>query len=194
MKNIYTSNYASVKKLPEGYVPIAISVGPPKWFNGKVDKRLAPTWEIMKKPRAVYDDLFSKRLNELNPQKLYDELPDKAVLLCYESHNDWCHRRMVAEWLEENLNIVVPEYGFERETTFPYSQCCKENKGKLRKPEQKKKPKEAVVKEDGKMTLQEWLKSDIGGARPDLFDVEQLPSVKARRASMKQDSLGGIIK
>ena len=46
------------------------------------------------------------------------------------------------------------------------------------------------------MTKEEWLKSDIGGTRPDLFDVEQLESVKARRASMRKDQdkkMGGIL-
>ncbi|USK77738.1 DUF488 family protein, N3 subclade [Peribacillus frigoritolerans] len=175
---IYTSNYASVKKFPEGLEPIAISVGPPKWFNGTVDKRLAPSWAMMKKPRAEYDRLFANHLSKLDAKKIISELPENAVLLCYEAHNDWCHRRMVAEWLEKELDIEVCEFGFEREQTFPYAECCEANKGKVRNPNKPKPQKEAgpPVKrgfespvED--MTREEW--------------IESLPSVKARRASMK---------
>jgi hypothetical protein len=168
---IYTSNYASVKKIPEGFEPIAISVGPPKWFRGTVDKRLAPSWAMMKKPRAEYDRLFANHLSKLDAKKIISELPENAVLLCYESHNDWCHRRMVAEWLEKELGIEVCEMGFEREQTFPYAECCEANKGKLRKVEKKNEP--AQPKE---MTREEW--------------IESLPAVKARRASIKERPMG----
>ncbi|USK72665.1 DUF488 family protein, N3 subclade [Peribacillus asahii] len=191
---IYTSNYASINKFPEGYRPIAISVGPPKWFNGPVDKRLAPSWAMMKKPRAEYDRLFAEQLNKLDAKKIASELPDKAVLLCYEAHNDWCHRRMVAEWLEKELDIVVPEFGFDREQTFPYSECCEANKGKVRVPKKKEQTKEPEPQPQPekpygyKLTIEEWRKSGIGCTRPDLFDVGQLPAVKARRASMAADN------
>lgn len=183
---IYTSNYASVKKIPEGFQPIAISVGPPKWFKGTVDKRLAPSWAMMKKPRADYDRLFAAQLKKLDAKQIISELPENAVLLCYESHNDWCHRRMVAEWLEQELDIVVPELGFDREQTFPYAECCEANKGKVRKPEKTEQPKEV---NEHKMSYEEWKKSDIGCSRPDLFNVEELPSVKSRRASMKDSPM-----
>jgi len=33
-----------------------------------------------------------------------------------------CHRRWVAEWLEERLGIVVPELEHERAESLPFSQ------------------------------------------------------------------------
>ncbi|MCL6442574.1 MAG: DUF488 domain-containing protein, partial [Alicyclobacillus sp.] len=53
----------------------------------------------------------------------YEELGENAVLLCYEKHNDWCHRRMVADWFEKELGVVVPELGFDRSETLPYEKC-----------------------------------------------------------------------
>lgn len=34
--------------------------------------------------------------------------PD-VVLLCYEKPGQFCHRRLVAEWFEQELGLVVPE-------------------------------------------------------------------------------------
>ena len=45
---------------------------------------------------------------------MYQELKD-CVLVCFESPKDiasgkkFCHRRMVAGWIETELGIVVPE-------------------------------------------------------------------------------------
>ena len=41
------------------------------------------------------------------------EGPVEAILLCWEPPGAFCHRRLVAEWLERSLGIVVPELGFE---------------------------------------------------------------------------------
>ncbi|KAB2328996.1 DUF488 domain-containing protein [Cytobacillus depressus] len=174
-------------------VPIGISQGNNKWFKGQYMKELAPTWPMLKMNQEDYDKEFFKILSKLDAREIYDNLPDNAVLLCYEKFNDKCHRRAVAEWLEKELGIEVCEYGLKREESFPYAECCEANKGKLRKPENKEQPKQEY---QGKMSFEEWMKSGIGGTRPDLFDVEQLPAVKARRASMKREQekkLGGLV-
>ncbi|MBY0077924.1 hypothetical protein H7K13_23640 [Priestia aryabhattai] len=170
---IYTSNYASIKKLPAHLTPVSISVGVPKWFKGAVDKRLAPTWVMMKKPREVYDSMFADALSKLDAERVLNQLPENPVLLCYESHNDWCHRRMVAEWFENELGIVVPEYGFERDQTFPYKECCKANAGKVRKVENEQ-AKEEVT--EANVTEQEpeavRLRRESYNKKPSIFDFE----------------------
>ncbi len=39
--------------------------------------------------------------------------PHEPVLLCWErppfSETTWCHRRLVAAWLERELGLIVPE-------------------------------------------------------------------------------------
>ena len=43
-----------------------------------------------------------------------------------------CHRRLVAEWLEEKLGIVVPELGHERAESVPFSEQPSKWDGKPR--------------------------------------------------------------
>jgi hypothetical protein len=54
----------------------------------------------------------------LDPRKVYDELGDNAVLLCFCDPNEYCHRRLVAEWLEFHLGVLVPELGLARDETY----------------------------------------------------------------------------
>jgi hypothetical protein len=49
-------------------------------------------------------------LDKLDPVKVFQELGSDAVLLCWEPPGKFCHRRLVAVWLEEALGIEVPEY------------------------------------------------------------------------------------
>jgi hypothetical protein len=51
----------------------------------------------------------------LNPVRVADELEGK-VLLCWELPGQFCHRRLVAEWLEKNLLIEVPELDVPKAT------------------------------------------------------------------------------
>lgn len=126
---MYTSNFANIKKvIKSGLRPVAISIGLPKGYTGEREIRLAPTWAMLKLPREEYDRRFTAILQKLNPMELYMKLGDDAVLLCYEKHNDWCHRRLVAEWFENELGIMVPEFGYERYETFPYCQCGRQTK------------------------------------------------------------------
>ena len=57
-----------------------------------------------------YEKQYRERvLSKLDPQKIYDTLKGQ-VLLCWESPGEFCHRRIVAAWIEENLGIEVPEW------------------------------------------------------------------------------------
>jgi hypothetical protein len=133
---MYTSNFANLQKIVEaGLRPVAISIGLPKTYTGDREIRLAPTWPMLRMSREEYDKRFRWILSKLDAEKLYRSLGDDAVLLCYEKHNDWCHRRLVAEWFETELGIVVPEFGFHRSETLPYCQCGAE---KTEKTEPKK--------------------------------------------------------
>lgn len=84
---------------------------------------LFPSWDIIRLAHdgnyddasfRAYRDRYYRMLDTLDAQKVYDDLSD-AVIICYESPRDlasgrkYCHRRMVAGWLEEQLGIVVPE-------------------------------------------------------------------------------------
>lgn len=118
-----TSNFANVKKIREaGLRPVCISRGKPRYYNGESYDLLAPYWWMLSKPRRDYDKAFRSILNKLDAKQCWDEIGgEDAVLLCYEKHNTWCHRRLIAEWFELKLKVVVPEFGHEREETMKYT-------------------------------------------------------------------------
>lgn len=110
------------KRIPEGMVPVSISIKPPHWWKGKHYPPLCPTKVMLSMTREEYDRLFDEILAKLDPATIYNELGGNAVLLCYESPNVYCHRRRCAEWMESALGIVIPEMGFERSESLPYAQ------------------------------------------------------------------------
>lgn len=107
---IQTSYFAKAAKMENA---VAISQGVPKWFTGERYPLLAPSWALVKetdesKYRQRY---YNEVLKGLNPVYVADDLEGK-ILLCHEKAGEFCHRRIVAEWLEKNLLITVPELGF----------------------------------------------------------------------------------
>ena len=51
---------------------------------------------------------YEETLSVLHPQKVCDDL-DGKILLCHEPPGVFCHRRLVAGWLERALHIRIPE-------------------------------------------------------------------------------------
>lgn len=105
---------------------IIISRGYPRQLGVgyKIYKKLAPG-EWFKQPEYQANEAkfreryFREILGSLNPQAEYEHLHTLAgnaepVLLCWEKdpskHDEWCHRRMVAEWFHDALGVTVPEY------------------------------------------------------------------------------------
>ena len=48
-------------------------------------------------------------LKNLDPNEIVKILGNDSILLCYEDNNEFCHRHIVAYWLELELGIIVPE-------------------------------------------------------------------------------------
>jgi uncharacterized protein (DUF488 family) len=69
---------------------------------------------MLKMGEEAYRLEYKKILDNLDPRKVYEDLGQEAILLCWEKPGDFCHRGMVAEWLEEHLGIRVPEWGEEK--------------------------------------------------------------------------------
>lgn len=53
-------------------------------------------------------------LKKLDPTDILQDL-NGYTLLCYENNTEFCHRHIVAAWLELLLNIEVPEVIYEEE-------------------------------------------------------------------------------
>ena len=103
-KKFYTSYFARNGKNPKA---VAITVSVPKFYKGKGYPDLAPTWELVEQYKSgkineeEYAKLYYSLLKErqLTPAKIAEELPDGAILLCYEVSGKFCHRHLVADWL-----------------------------------------------------------------------------------------------
>ena len=113
-----TGYFGKVRNYPKdkGYRFVSIARFA-KFWDDDIYSKLAPPTEIIKlKDEKLYEQIYyEKVLSKLNPQQVFDELGEHAVLLCYEKFSDiengkaFCHRRMVAKWLEENLGVKVDE-------------------------------------------------------------------------------------
>lgn len=61
-----------------------------------------------KGPGTLQEEILPRGTFKIRSQTRASEL-DGCVLLCHEKDSTYCHRRIVAEWLEVALGIKVPE-------------------------------------------------------------------------------------
>ena len=117
MKQLFTSYLAKKATDPKS---VAICAWVPHWF--RVPKRypdLAPTMEMVKKYKAgeidnteytetYFEIVLDKR--GLKAQQIVDDMDDGTIMLCFEKPGEFCHRRLVAKWVESETGLVVPEW------------------------------------------------------------------------------------
>lgn len=101
---------------------ISIAIGDPIYYKPKFKiNELTPGWELLRlfKDGEInikeYIEIYNKQLEKLDPTDiLYQCLEltngETPVLLCHCDKNGFCHRHLVASWLEKSLNIDVEEY------------------------------------------------------------------------------------
>lgn len=118
---MYTSYFANLRLIPPELRPVAIAVGVPRWYKGDRDLRLAPTRAMLTISEQEYDRLYDEILARLDPAQVAADLGDNAVMLCWEKPGERCHRRRVAEWIEQATGQVVTELGFERQDIREYT-------------------------------------------------------------------------
>ena len=107
---IYTSYFSSKKYNKEDGISIARYN---KFWKGNSYQYLYPSprllawWKSLTKEEQLKNEninqycqaYYEETLMDLNPHTVAAEL-DGKVLLCYEKSEDFCHRHIVAEWLE----------------------------------------------------------------------------------------------
>ena len=124
---IYTSYFAKLKTLPKNIIPISICGKAPDWYQGLQYKKLAPKYDFFMKWKEnhnndYYIKCFNEQvLNKLNAEQVVKELDNlllnetlaidysgdlkevpRIALICYEKPSDFCHRHLVADWLNKN--------------------------------------------------------------------------------------------
>ena len=114
---IYTTYFAKLRSLPKNIIPIAICAKPPVGYLGLTYKKLAPHYNFYSQYKVSGDrEYFAQCYNnlvlkDLDPAKVIADLYNLAeksycdsdiALVCYEKSTDFCHRHLVAHWLQEN--------------------------------------------------------------------------------------------
>lgn len=120
--------------------PISIAAKAPSWYKGDEYKKLAPKWSFYsewkngshKGDNNYYIKHFKEEvLDNLDPEQVLKELEgfsgvseDNIILLCYEKSGTFCHRHLVADWLNQNIkrdNYVfdVHELDLDSEAQLP---------------------------------------------------------------------------
>lgn len=119
-KMIWTSSYARCGTHENA---LSISASCPPFYEGPVRLDLAPSWKMIGdyKTGVIDEDEYSKQYirllqqRYLTPKNIYWSLPHGTIMLCYEKAGDFCHRRVLASWLEEHLDVHIPEWQSEEE-------------------------------------------------------------------------------
>ena len=124
---IYTTYFAKLKSLLKNIVPISICAKAPDWYKGLQYKKLAPKYDFFMEWKKNHDNDYyikcfkEQVLDKLNVDDVVKELDSllidvtttlnykvdsmlvpRIALVCYEKPSDFCHRHLVADWLNKN--------------------------------------------------------------------------------------------
>jgi hypothetical protein len=124
---IYTSSYTR-----KGDDPTAISIsysitpGTRERCNDNIRhlRQLGPSGELLIKYKrhlitnAQYTDIYIGLLEQrkLTPERILDMLPGDCYLLCYEKPNEFCHRRLLANYVYKGTGVMFPEWVSEKQS------------------------------------------------------------------------------
>lgn len=122
---IYTTYFSNIKNLPIEVIPIAVC-GKPDWWGGFKYWPLAPKktffyeWKKTGDNDYYIEHYYDEVLNKLDPHKVVEHLYEitsgrDVALVCYEAPDKFCHRHLVAEWLNK-AGYNCEEYGYGKVT------------------------------------------------------------------------------
>ena len=123
---ILTSRYGNKELRNDGYYPVGISIGKPRFKTGYEIREqcyaLAPKGYMLKMEYEPYREAYFQKLEEIGTDKIIgivQRMDERAqdegktlVLLCYEDlrkPDQWCHRTLFAEWWQKMTGEVMNE-------------------------------------------------------------------------------------
>lgn len=94
---------------------VCIAKWPPRFWQGPRAVQFAPSDPKAEDWATAYRRDLSQRFPTPSSLRLYlqeveRETPD-AILCCFEADPNECHRRILAAFIKEELNMDVPEWG-----------------------------------------------------------------------------------
>ena len=117
---IYTGYFSKTKMYEDlGLQVVSIAGKSPDFFKGPKYPSLAPDykmfmdWKKGKIDDFEYTTIFKKKLATLDVEavkRFLNSFNKDVILLCYEKPGDFCHRHIVADWLEEVIGGRIDEY------------------------------------------------------------------------------------
>ena len=106
----YTSYFGNIKNLDINKC-VAICRWKPSWYKGAHYVKVAPTEQMIRSWKGGKQDTEAMNeyirtyqrdvLDHLDPEEIRLALEGK-ILLCYEKPGDFCHRHLLAHWLNEH--------------------------------------------------------------------------------------------
>ena len=123
---ILTSRYGNKELRNDGYYPVGISIGKPRFKTGYEIREqcyaLAPKGYMLKMEYEPYREAYFQKLEEIGADKIIgivQRMDERAqeegktlVLLSYEDlrkPDQWCHRTLFAEWWQKMTGEVINE-------------------------------------------------------------------------------------
>lgn len=115
---IYTSYFGNLRALRSaGIMPISIARWKPKFYEGACMYSVAPTKYMLSDDceHEEYIELYQEILNRKGASSIISEIRNisqgrDCALLCYEKPEDFCHRHLLADFLNKRLSLNVREY------------------------------------------------------------------------------------
>lgn len=116
---LYTSYISKISKLDaQGILPVAIVNYLPRNLHVMNLSYLSPPAQTLAKYKKIKDSKvftmeYAKYLNTLNINEVLNHIEsimtnhdNKTIaLVCYEKSGDFCHRHILAEWIEQSTRI-----------------------------------------------------------------------------------------
>ena len=126
---IYTGYYSKIKEyVDSGLTLLSISRTKPEFAKSCIDiPQLFPSNKILwdhkkgKIDEMEYTNKYLDQLNELGIDRIIKMIQifgDNVVLLCWESPEKFCHRHILADYINKNSGVVVKEFGKENEISL----------------------------------------------------------------------------
>ena len=124
---IYTSYFGNQRSLSKaGIMPIGIARWKPRFYEGVSMFSVAPTRYMLSDAcgQEEYVRLYNEILGRLGAQNILNEINALAkgrdvALLCYEKPGDFCHRHLLADFLNRELGLNIREFEAPNQSPKP---------------------------------------------------------------------------
>jgi hypothetical protein len=122
LPRLFTSRWANRDLANLACLPVGISRGVPRWplpYRYRTFRALAPSRKVFGiEDECEFAEAYKAQLETLGVEEIIAGLAGISqghnngrplVLLCWEKPGQFCHRRLLANWIEKSVGVEVPE-------------------------------------------------------------------------------------